>query len=79
MAHDNPRGQTTAHDSWPAAMTRTRAAEYLGITPSFLDDLRRRGDLDPVLVGGTVRGTRYLRADLDEYLATATRRSEIPA
>ena len=80
MTTDNsPRGQTTADGAWPAAMTRTQAARYLGISADFIDQLRRRGELDPVLVGGSIRGTRYLRADLDEYLSTAKRRSEVPA
>ena len=75
--NDNKTRETTTGDRWPAAMTRKQAAAYLGISPELLDRLRRRGDLDPVMISDTLRSMRFLRTDLDGFLSAAQRRSEI--
>lgn len=73
-----PKRATTAPD-WPRAMSPNLAAAYLGISRNRLDEIKKRGDLDTVLVGGSTRSPKYLREELDEYLDSQRRGSQVPA
>ena len=48
-------------------MTTEETAEYLGIHPRTLYSIRKRGDLPFVVLGDGAY--RYMRADVDDYLA----------
>jgi len=46
-------------------LDREQVGELLGLRPSTVDDLRRRGDLPAVRLG---RHRRFLRADIEQYV-----------
>lgn len=48
----------------PGLLTRKEAAEFLGISLSTLDELRKTGKLKPIEIHGLIR---YRRADLVRY------------
>ena len=55
-------------------LTKEQVADLLGLAPSTVDDLRRRGDLVAIRLG---RHRRFLRADVEEYVfASRTRGRE---
>jgi excisionase family DNA binding protein len=46
-------------------LTREQVAELLGLRPSTVDDLRRRGELPELRLG---RHRRFLRADIETFV-----------
>ena len=46
-------------------LDREQVGELLGLRPSTVDDLRRRGDLPAVRLG---RHRRFLRADVEQFV-----------
>lgn len=54
-------------------LTTEQAAEYLGVSPSWLAQARGRGDGPPFYKLG--RSVRYIRASLDEWLSARQVRS----
>lgn len=46
-------------------LTKEQVADLLGLRPSTVDDLRRRGELPTIRLG---RHRRFLRADVEEYV-----------
>jgi excisionase family DNA binding protein len=52
-------------ERWPALMSTSDAAEYLGLSESTLRRLRGGGELSSVRVRGV---TRYRRIDLDRFI-----------
>ncbi len=46
-------------------LTKEQVADLLGLRPSTVDDLRRRGELAAIRLG---RHRRFLRADIEEYV-----------
>lgn len=46
-------------------LTKEQVADLLGLRPSTVDDLRRRGELAAIRLG---RHRRYLRADVEKYV-----------
>ena len=54
---------------WPAGLREDMAAAYVGISPSTLRDLVKRGEV-PSPVRPTSRTPIWRRADLDAWLAT---------
>lgn len=52
---------------WPAALNLTEAAEYAGLSvPTF----KQVCPLKPIAFTESARGERYLRARIDEWLAS---------
>lgn len=58
-------------DSTRNLLTRTQAAEYLGITPRALQQLNYLGTGPTFVIVGT-RTVRYRLADLDQYIEDRT-------
>lgn len=54
-------------ERWPALLSKSDAAEYLGIGVTTLNGLRARGELSTVLIGDG-RIVRYRRSDLDRFI-----------
>ncbi len=52
-------------------LDKEQVGELLGLRPSTVDDLRRRGDLVAVQFG---RHRRFLRADVEEYVRASRTR-----
>jgi excisionase family DNA binding protein len=48
-------------------LDREQVGELLGLRPSTVDDLRRRGDLPAIRLG---RHRRFLRADVEQFVVT---------
>ncbi len=46
-------------------LDREQVGELLGLRPSTVDDLRRRGDLPAIRLG---RHRRFLRADVEQFV-----------
>ncbi|HEV2771637.1 MAG TPA: helix-turn-helix domain-containing protein [Thermoleophilaceae bacterium] len=46
-------------------LDREQVGELLGLKPSTVDDLRRRGDLASIRLG---RHRRFLRADVEQFV-----------
>ena len=46
-------------------LDREQVSELLGLRPSTVDDLRRRGDLPAIRLG---RHRRFLRADVEQFV-----------
>ena len=46
-------------------LDREQVGELLGLRPSTVDDLRRRGDLPAIRLG---RHRRFLRADVERFV-----------
>lgn len=46
-------------------LTKEQVADLLGLRPSTVDDLRRRGELAAIRLG---RHRRYLLADIEKYV-----------
>lgn len=46
-------------------LDREQVGELLGLRPSTVDDLRRRGDLPSIRLG---RHRRFLRADVEQFV-----------
>ena len=46
-------------------LDREQVGELLGLRPSTVDDLRRRGDLPAIRLG---RHRRFLRADIEQFV-----------
>ena len=46
-------------------LDREQVGELLGLRPSTVDDLRRRGELRAIRLG---RHRRFLRADVEQYV-----------
>ena len=46
-------------------LTKEQVADLLGLRPSTVDDLRRRGELPAICLG---RHRRFLRADIEKYV-----------
>jgi len=46
-------------------LDREQVGELLGLQPSTVDDLRRRGDLPAIRLG---RHRRFLRADVERFV-----------
>jgi excisionase family DNA binding protein len=49
-------------------LTKEQVADLLGLRPSTIDDLRRRGDLPAIHLG---RHRRFLRSDIEQYVITS--------
>ena len=63
--------------SWPAAMRKTTAANYLDISTRSLERLLSDGQLELIRIGSG--SFRIRRSDLDEYLSRCpTGRGERP-
>jgi hypothetical protein len=54
-------------DRWPAALNLEEAAEYSGLSP---DTFKARCPVKPIQFTESTRGNRYLRASLDNWLAS---------
>lgn len=52
---------------WPAALNLAQAAEYVGLSP---DIFKSKCPVKPVSLTESTRGNRYLRASLDNWLAS---------
>ncbi len=52
-------------------LDKDQVADLLGLKPSTIDDLRRRGDLVAVQFG---RHRRFLRADVEMYVLATRKR-----
>jgi excisionase family DNA binding protein len=46
-------------------LNKEQVADLLGLRPSTIDDLRRRGDLPAIRLG---RHRRFLRSDIEQYV-----------
>lgn len=53
-------------DLWPALLTESQAANYLGVGIGMLKRMRQREDIKSVRVGE--RTIRYRRKDLDKFI-----------
>ena len=59
----------TTTETYPAAMNEAEAAEYIGMSRAWLRLGRSRGNPDAPPYVKISRAVRYLRADLDRWIA----------